>query len=492
MDNHRLHDYDETEVVISKRSTAVSDSLKVSRGLLVQSQERADFSDLREKLATCHNNLKFSLQNYFGNIHKQLHDREKYLLQCLQDMIEKECVKIENAEKEFAKLIAQFESTLLDANRFLDGPKSASLIAEGKGLLQDLEKIAASMKKLMDFVTPNEVNCVQLIFTDEDNVALKTKVAGLGSIVSAHDSEGVSPASTRRRLHKNVSLPAMSSFHSISAQHTEALVQPAAVITCTEKGKKFYPRGIAVGSNNLITVSDLHNNFVKVLTGTGKVIDTIESSKGSHALKGPCAINVDEDNDIYILERDSKGIRKYTNGSLVDLGKFSKQFDDPRGILVLKEKVYVSDWKRNCIHVLSLACNKLSYQSSIGEKYLKQPAGIAYDRCDGKLVVCDQENHCVWVITPGGEVINVIGGDSGVLHMPYGVAVTSDGKVVVSEKGKCCLSVFALDGSHLFSFGTKGSGPGQFNQLRHICTNFNKQILVADELNQRVQIFDNV
>lgn len=491
MDNHKSHNYDETQVLVNKRTAAVNDLLEAAESLLLEDGDKVDFSDMKIKLAAYHKELIKALACHFESVRKQVTDRENYLLTCLQIIMEREHLHIETAEKEFMQLIEKFQTTVADAHKILDEPEGVSSIADCKWLSRGLEANIESMNKICNPLVVKD-KCVQLFFTDEASKAFATCLDRLGAFVDA-DKLPCKSNSGHARLSKNMSLPAISLHLSDNIETDSVLIQPAAIISCTEKGKKFYPCGIAAGSNNLITVSDLHNNFVKVLTGTGKVIDTIESSKGSHALKGPCALNIDKGNDIYILERENKSIGKYTNGFLIDLGKF-KQFNDPRGILVCKDKVYITDWGKNCIHVLTLACNKLSYQSTIGESLLKQPAGIACDSSQEKIVVCDQENHCVWVLTPEGDVLNVIGGDKGnrlgMLNVPYGVAVTGDGRVIISERGNCRLSVFSLHGSHLLSFGLKGSDPGQFNQLRHICTNFNKQILVADELNQRIQIFD--
>ena len=489
MDNHRLHNYDETEVVVNMRSAAIRDLIEPVERALKSNEESFDVSEMKEKLAAHHKELKISLKHQFERIHEHVSDREIYLLACLQSFIEKECLKIEDASQDFQQLLSEYQITITNALRVVEEPKGISLLTEGKQILRDLEKSIETLQGTCQHVHLKD----RLVF-EADTLTLKNSIAKFGALVDANN-ETVRHSVKPRSLSRNISLPIISKLtDQPKSDLSISVLQPAAVISCTEKGKKFYPCGIAVGSNNLITVSDLHNNFVKVLTGTGKVIDTIENNKGSHSIIGPCALHVDQGNDIYVLERDSKSIRKYTNGSLLDLGKFNKQIDDPRGILVLKERVYITDWKKNCIHILTLSCNKLSYLSTAGEGFLKQPAGIASDITNDKIVVCDQENHCVWVLTLDGDVENIIGGERGnqlgMLNVPYGVAVTGDGKVVISEKGNCRISVFSLQGLHLFSFGCKGSDPGQFNQLRHVCTNFNKQVLVADEMNQRVQIFD--
>lgn len=497
MDNHRLHNYDETEAVANKRVSGISDLLLPAKKTLCDGKEKVDFKSVKEKLAAYHVELKASLKSSFEKMHKHLSERESFLLGSLQIVIEKQFLKIEDARSKFSKLSSNLEIEITDGKKLLAEPRSIVTITEGKRILSNLEK---DIEAVTGLHPPNaQRKQVQLVFSKEDSASLKKAIENFGTLVDDDQIpiqiEALADDVIPNQLPRVASLPVMSShlpdhLDDMESNSSVAMMQPTAIISCTEKEKKFYPCGIAVGSNNLITVSDLHNNLVKVLTSTGKVIDTIESTKGSRTFKGPCALHVDESNDIFILERDSKSIRKYTNGSLVDLGKFTKQFDDPRGIMVLDEKVYITDWKNNCIHILVLTNNKLSYQSSVGERFLKQPTGIGCSVANKMIVVSDQENHCVWVLTSEGDVVNVIGGEKGVLNGPYGVAVTSGGKVVISERGSSQISIFSLQGAHVMSFGCKGHNPGQFNQLRHVCSNFTNQILVADEMNQRVQIFD--
>ena len=45
---------------------------------------------------------------------------------------------------------------------------------------------------------------------------------------------------------------------------------------------------------------------------------------------------------------------------------------------------------------------------------------------------------------------------------PWGVAISRQGEVVVTEYFGHCVSVFRPNGARLRSFGTRGSGQGQF------------------------------
>ncbi|CAI8032117.1 E3 ubiquitin-protein ligase TRIM71 [Geodia barretti] len=72
------------------------------------------------------------------------------------------------------------------------------------------------------------------------------------------------------------------------------------------------------------------------------------------------------------------------------------------------------------------------------------------------------------------------------LDMPWGIAVREGGEVVVAEYGGECVSIISGNGEKK-SFGTHGSGPGQFNSPEGIAIDNGGSILVADFSNHRIQ-----
>ena len=75
------------------------------------------------------------------------------------------------------------------------------------------------------------------------------------------------------------------------------------------------------------------------------------------------------------------------------------------------------------------------------------------------------------------------------VRKPEGVAINQRGEVVVTESGVHCVSVFSPSGEKLRSFGTHGSGQGQFNGPCGIAVDGEGNILVADFINHRIQKF---
>jgi DNA-binding beta-propeller fold protein YncE len=77
-------------------------------------------------------------------------------------------------------------------------------------------------------------------------------------------------------------------------------------------------------------------------------------------------------------------------------------------------------------------------------------------------------------------------------NKPSNVAVTQAGDIYVSDGyGNASIHCFAADGTFRFSFGTRGSAPGQFDLVHGISLDRirGEQLFVADRYNNRVQAF---
>ena len=279
----------------------------------------------------------------------------------------------------------------------------------------------------------------------------------------------------------------------ISEESSAPIRKPELVILCNKSGRiheDVHPCGIAMSHNDSIVVSDVHSHSVKIFASNGRMIDSVGSEgKNSGQFRGPCALAIEKEQyvqHIYILERENRRIQKFTNGTFTTIGQKEFKLGDLWGIALSGDKIFITDWQQNCIHVID---RNGKYLNRIGIS--GSAAGIAVTS-KGQLLVADQESHCVWMITQEGRIIKPIGHkghEPGQLNCPYGIAVNSKGKIIVTESGNSRVSVFSPKGDFEMCFGEKGSQEGQFNQPRHVCVNSKGQIVVADEMNQRIQIF---
>jgi DNA-binding beta-propeller fold protein YncE len=131
-----------------------------------------------------------------------------------------------------------------------------------------------------------------------------------------------------------------------------------------------------------------------------------------------------------------------------------------------------------------------------GEGRFGKPHGLGFD-AEGNVWIADVGRHVVEKFTPTGDHLLTLGtpGEAGTdsthFDQPTDVAVAPDGEVFVSDGyGNNRIARFDTLGRFLGSFGTEGSGPGEFRLPHALIFDARGRLYVADRSNARVQIFD--
>jgi hypothetical protein len=118
---------------------------------------------------------------------------------------------------------------------------------------------------------------------------------------------------------------------------------------------------------------------------------------------------------------------------------------------------------------------------------------------DDTIWLTDDGDHTVRQCTLDGKILLTIGvpgkpspymsGDP--FHRCTHTAMSPQGDLYVSDGyGNSRVHKFTPDGKLLFSWGSPGTDPGQFNIAHNICCDPDGWVYVADRENHRVQVFD--
>ena len=77
------------------------------------------------------------------------------------------------------------------------------------------------------------------------------------------------------------------------------------------------------------------------------------------------------------------------------------------------------------------------------------------------------------------------------LNSPRGTAINSKGQMIVVEGGGTCVSVLTPEGEKIRTFGSRGSGNGQFSEVLGVTVDKHDNIYVSDYSNHRVLKFSS-
>ena len=119
------------------------------------------------------------------------------------------------------------------------------------------------------------------------------------------------------------------------------------------------------------------------------------------------------------------------------------------------------------------------------------PWGVAVTQ-QGNLVVTEGAGHCVSVFSPSGQKLQVISTSQEQSKDPLGLAVDAEKNILVADFQDCRLQKFTSNGQFLCAVGSKGRNPLQFDQPIDIAVNPNTgKIYVVESTNHRVQVLNS-
>ncbi len=150
-------------------------------------------------------------------------------------------------------------------------------------------------------------------------------------------------------------------------------------------------------------------------------------------------------------------------------------------------------------HPITIWDSRGNFISSWGEgEFSANPHGI-YITPEDNVWLVDRDYHTATEYSPGGDVLRTLGEKLAPspsflglpFNMPSGLAIAPNGELFVSDGyGAHRVHKFSAEGELLLSWGSQGSGPGEFALLHNIWVDKNNRVIICDRENDRIQIFD--
>ena len=154
-------------------------------------------------------------------------------------------------------------------------------------------------------------------------------------------------------------------------------------------------------------------------------------------------------------------------------GRKEGEFDDPRGVTLYDNQVYVCDSNNHRIQVFDLNLNFVRSIATRGEGRgeFNAPNDVNFDTA-GNMYVADCGNGRVQVLDTSGQFIQAFGWEAeGKLSRPSGLHIV-DKYVYVSNHHHHCIVVYKTSGQFVTSLGRRGQNEGEFHWPYYItsCT----------------------
>ena len=239
------------------------------------------------------------------------------------------------------------------------------------------------------------------------------------------------------------------------------------------------PFGIAVANDGTIYVADAgESNRIRKITPDGTMTTLAGGSEGfsdgvgaAASFNTPSGLALDKDGNLFIADTGNNRIRKITpeghastvagdgTAGHIDGPGAQARFNGPVGIAVdVRGSIYVADTYNDRIRqitpdglVSTLAGGATPgyVDSNRDAAHFDTPCGVAV-MSDGSIIVADTGNDRLRKVTPEGNVMTVPMSQE--LSSPVGVAVSHDGFIYVTELDRSRVLQIAPDGAtHVIS-----------------------------------------
>ena len=226
------------------------------------------------------------------------------------------------------------------------------------------------------------------------------------------------------------------------------------------------------------------NNFEKVFT------DAEHRYGGLSIFKVPQESRLEPGREASVTAADEPNLPA-SNAFNGGRGIAHGQFASARGLAVDNDgNIYVADTGNARVQKFS---GKGEFLAAIGRAgagpgQLKNPVGVAVDS-DGVIYVTDAGTHQLIKFGGNGQFIDQWGGPPPGFYGPLDVAVSPNGNLYVVDQGRARIVVMDRAGNTIKEWGKKGNGPGEFDDPTGVAVGGDR-VYVADEKNNRIQVFD--
>ena len=210
--------------------------------------------------------------------------------------------------------------------------------------------------------------------------------------------------------------------------------------------------------------------------------------KSPGELNSPSCMSIHyKSGNIYIADENNHRVQVFSyNGDYLFM--FSEKMNDPRGVCVFQNTVFVTQYRGHCVNMYELEGKLIKSVGSNGNGKAQFffPCGIDVSDRNHNIYVCDYSNNRVQILTEELKYHSMLG--IGLFTYPRDIKVTRDRVLVLDESDPC---MFIFNSEHLLinRIITRGSGK-QTNNPYSFDIDRDYNIMMSDISNDCVYVFN--
>lgn len=257
---------------------------------------------------------------------------------------------------------------------------------------------------------------------------------------------------------------------------------------------QIYPSGLEAYPGGGVVVADTGNNHVKRYGADGTLLwDAGGTGPGADQLDNPRDVSVDAAGNVYVIDTRNFRISEFDGATGAHLTTFSGPSGDPMnwpmgGTVATVpasgggtvQHLFVADTGRKTVREFSLDGTQIRRLDPVAATACSSFSGIRDATADsaGNVYVAGYSTNTIMKLSPTGTCLGSwgsTGSGNGQFRTPYGVATAFDPVwarevLYVADALNNRVQVFDLDGTYLAQFGTEGTPTqsGKFTTMRRV------------------------
>ena len=469
---HKSHNYNDYLDEGEAARKALKESVASCDGVIPPVTEAiANGEKMLEQIAAHKEEVRQEIKEKFEELKAALDKRCNDLLMETEEIDSAKRNSVEKQLDEFRKLVKQVSHGRDLASSVSERTDPGEVLSVKKLITNQLEECIEEYKKL-----PLEIEDKGAILTRLDTSTLSKKINEFGSVsevdIDAYsiDSGLAIPLATVKKERKfKVSLPAgidkaasylKASFIKSDGSKEEGRVvivpdNNTAIVSCTPQSIGGYELSVTIRGHHI------KGSPYQLSVKASRDYTTLTNQRSFNV--GNCTTGVavhtngevfasSNDGFVQVFSEDGTAVRR-----IGSKGNGNGQFVYPRGLLLVGDRLYVSDDNLHRVQYFSATTGQYIGQfgsNGKGNGQFSSPSGMSTDG-KGNILVADFSNNRVQVFKEDGTFVQVIQCDSNASD----VAVDNEGKIYIATYNGNHLQVFSPDGkTHLHTYSNPHSG----------------------------------